>query len=115
VLLGEPMAEIASAYREDLLRDMGFDPEDAPEDLFSKETKRFMNKLSRQLGDRHHGDRRAGAALENWVRRVEEYDVFDALLSHFDFPSRPAVLARGNMLFPGTLTAHWRVAAGEEW
>ena len=107
VLLGEPLRMIAADYRESLLVDMGFDPEEPPQNLFVKETTRFMNKVCRHLGERHAGDSAVAAVLEDWVRRVDEYDAFDALLVHFHFVSRPTVLSRGRMLFPGPLTAHW--------
>ncbi len=107
IQLGESFRQVAGSYREALLTEMGFDPEDAPTDLFLKETTRFMNQLCRHLGDRHAGDRRIGAALEAWVGRVDEYDAYDTLLTHYEFESRDAVLRRGRILFPGPLTAHW--------
>ena len=107
VFLGESLRSIAAAYRIDLLVEMGFDPEDAPNDLFRKETSRYMNQLCRHLGDHHAGDTRAAAALLDWVRVVEDYDAFDTLLTHYEFDARGTVLRRGRVLFPGPLTAHW--------
>ena len=107
VLQGESLRDVFAHYRDGLLVDMGFDPEEAPDDLFRKETMRFVNQLCRRLGEHHDGDRRAAAALVDWVRECEEYDAFDALLSHFEFDSRDAVITRGRVLFPGPLTAHW--------
>ena len=107
VLLGEPLRSVAESYRTALLVEMGFDPEDAPDDLFRKETMRYMNQLCRHLGDHHAGDSRVAATLRDWVRVVEEYDAFDTLLTHYKFESRDAVLRRGRVLFPGPLTAHW--------
>lgn len=107
ILLGESLRDVASGYRNDLLVDMGFDPDDAPENLFQKETTRFMNQVCRHLGERHAGDHAVAAGLEAWVHQVDEYDAFDALLENFEFPTRFAVLKRGRILFPGPLTAHW--------
>lgn len=107
VLLGETLRHVALSYREALLVEMGFDPEDAPEGLFVVETTRFMNQVCRHLGDRHAGDPRVAAALSDWVRHVDEYDAFDVLLSHYQFESRETVLRKGQMLFPGPLTSHW--------
>ena len=47
------------------------------------------------------------AALQDWVRLVEDYDAFDALLSNYKFAGREMVIRRGKQLFPGPLTAHW--------
>ena len=111
VLLGETLREVAARYRNMLLIEMGFDLEDAPNDLFAKETVRFMNELCRHFGDRYAGDRRVATALASWVRLVSEYDAYDTLLSHYEFPERSAVLSRGLQLFPGPLTAHWQEQA----
>ncbi|MEE2887869.1 MAG: hypothetical protein VX951_10620 [Planctomycetota bacterium] len=107
VLLGESLRDVAVEYRNTMLIDMGFDPENSPDELFTKETTRFMNKVCRHLGERHAGDQAVAAELEAWVCGVNEYDAFDALLAHFEFPSRPTVLERGRILFPGPMTAHW--------
>ncbi len=107
VLLGESLRDIAIDYRSQMLTDMGFDPDDAPEELFAKETTQFMNEVCRHLGERHAGDLAVAAGLEAWVCQVDDYDAFDALLGYFEFPGRPAVLKRGRILFPGPLTAHW--------
>ncbi|MCA8958709.1 MAG: hypothetical protein KDC87_21715 [Planctomycetes bacterium] len=107
VLQGEALQHVAVAYRRGLLREMGIEVEDAPPDLFEKETMRFMNQLCRHLGDRHGGVRSVARALEEWVRRVDEFDAFDALLTQFEFEGRAAVLRRGRLLFPGAMTGHW--------
>ena len=41
------------------------------------------------------------------MRRVEDYDAFDALLSNYKFAGREIIIRRGKQLFPGPLTAHW--------
>ncbi len=107
VLLGESLRDVAAECRNTMLIDMGFDPEDAPGDLFTKETTGFMNEVCRHLGERHAGDPAVAAGLEAWVCEVNEYDAFDALLAHFEFPSRSTVLERARILFPGPMTAHW--------
>ena len=107
VLLGESLRDVSIDYRNRMLTDMGFEPGDAPESLFTKETAQFMSEVCRHLGERHAGDQAVAAGLEAWVGQVDDYDAFDALLGHFEFPSRPAVLKRGRILFPGPLTAHW--------
>jgi hypothetical protein len=107
ILLGESLSSIASEFRMDLIVEMSLDPSDAPDDLFRKETTRFMNQLCRYLGDNHDHDTRVASALRDWVRRVEEYEAFDTLLSCYRFDGREAVLRRGRVLFPGPLTAHW--------
>ena len=107
ILLGESLRDVASSYRDALLGDMGFEPEEAPVDLFERETVRFMNQVCRQLGHRHAGDRRAATALQDWIREVEEYDAFDTLLTHYEFDGKEAILDRARVLFPGPLTAHW--------
>ena len=107
VLLGESLRDVASSYRYSLLADMGFEPEEAPKDLFEQETLRFMNQVCRQLGHCYAGDRRAATALQDWIRDVEEYDAFDTLLTHFEFEGKEVILNRARVLFPGPLTAHW--------
>ncbi len=108
VLLGESLRGIAAAYRAELLEDLGLDPEQARPETFRRETHQFMGKLCRELADRHPGDTRAGAALREWVRRVDDYDAFDALLTAFgSFDGRETVVRRGRRLFAGPLTAHW--------
>lgn len=107
VLFGESIRQLYRGYRNVMLEEMGFDPDDAPEHLFHKETMRFVNQLCRHLGERHGGDQRAGAALHAWVLDVDEYDAFDSLLCHFEFDGRESVLQRGRVLFPGPLVAHW--------
>ena len=107
ILLGESMRALAHSYRERLLVDLGLDPEECEDTLFLKETHRFMSKICLYLGEKHAGDARASAALQAWVRVVEDYDAFDALLSNYRFAGREVVIRRGKMLFPGPLTAHW--------
>ncbi|MDA0372598.1 MAG: hypothetical protein O2865_02315 [Planctomycetota bacterium] len=108
VLLGEPLRSIAVAHREAVLRSLGMQSDEvSPRELWD-DTGRFMNRLCRELGERHGGDRRAGVALADWAQRVEEYDVYDALLANFDsFEGREHFVQRGRQLFPGPLTAHW--------
>lgn len=108
VLQGEPLAMLSVAYREGLLRDMDLDPEAVEPETFGVETRRFVNKLCRHLGDRHAGDARVAVALEEWVWHVEDYEPWDALLSGFDFAGKERLIARGRNLFPGPLTAHWQ-------
>lgn len=109
VLEGESIAQLSARYREDLLQEMGLDPEEAEASTFANDTRRFINRLCRQLGDRCAGDARVAASLSEWVRRpsVEDYDAFDALLSNFRFDGRELLLRKGRSLFPGTLTSHW--------
>ena len=107
ILLGESMRQLANGYREKMLVDLGMDPEECEDTLLLKETHRFMSKVCTYLGEKHAGDARASAALQEWVRVVEDYDAFDALLSNYDFAGREVVIRRGKMLFPGPLTAHW--------
>ena len=107
ILLGESLSSIAFEFRTDLLTEMGFDLDDVSDGVFRKETMRFMNQLCRYLGDNHEGDPRVAMVLRDWVRRVDEYDAFDTLLTHYKFDDRDQVLRRGRVLFPGPLTAHW--------
>lgn len=108
VLLGEPLRMIAIAHREELIEALGLEVEEVPPRDFWDDTRRFMNRLCRELGDRHSGDGRVAAALYEWVQRVDDYDAFDALLANFDrFEGRERVVRRGRQLFPGPLVAHW--------
>ena len=107
IQLGAGLDQIYHEHRQDLLHSVGLDPGEVGPQELHKDTLRFMNRLCRHLGERHAGDTRVGAALEGWVRIVDEYDAFDALLSGFSFESRELVLRRGRRLFPGPLTAHW--------
>lgn len=107
ILLGESMQHLAESYREQLLVDLGLDPEECDETLFLEETRKFMGRLCIHLGEKHDGDARASAALQAWVQVVEDYDAFDALLSNYRFAGREVVIRRGKLLFPGPLTAHW--------
>ena len=111
VLLGASMKSLAAEYREKLIEDFGFRPEEVTPDTFRDETAAFMRALARHLGDRHAGDARAGHALEVWVRFCDHYEAWDALLSSgFEVEARDALVARGRLLFPGPLTAHWTEA-----
>lgn len=113
VLLGESLRAIAAAHREELIADLGLDPAGVSPQDFRGDTRRFMNRVCRQLGERHDTDRRAAAALADWLRRSDEYDAFDALLTHFPtFEGRELILRRGRQLFPGPLTAHWGEGEG---
>ncbi len=107
VMLGESLRMIAADYRQTLLAEMGFDPEEVESSLFEKETSQFMRQLCRHLGDTQEGETRVSAALRDWVRQVEDYEAYDALLSHYDFAGKDVLINRGRMLFPGPLTAHW--------
>lgn len=107
VLLGEPLELVAAAYRDELFAHFGLDPAEVRPTTFQRETRAFMNRLCRHLGERHRGDPRVGAALEAWVDRVDDYDAFDALLSGFRVDRREQIVQRGRALFPGPLTAHW--------
>ena len=105
--LGASLPQIASAYREELLRDFGFRPDEIRPETFREESMAFMRKLARHLGDRHAGETRIGHALREWVQQCDHYEAWDALLSGFPVEGREALLRRGRMLFPGPLTAHW--------
>ncbi len=72
-----------------------------------REASDFVADVCRRLGERHGGDLRIGRVLEDWLADNKDYAVFDALLSHFDFPGRPRVLAEARRRFPTSLTAHW--------
>ena len=69
---------------------------------------RFICGRPKRLGQFRRGDARVSTALVRWIRRFEDYDAYDALLSNFTtFEGREHVLARGRKLFAGPLTAHW--------
>ena len=107
VLLGASMRQVADEYRERLIEDFGFRPEEVTHTTFSAEVATFMRALARHLGDRHQGDVRVGEALSTWVRFTEHYEAWDALLSGFDVEGKEALIRRGRILFPSTLTSHW--------
>ena len=108
VLLGESLAQIRSDWRAEALDSLGMQPDEARPETFLKEATQFTAKVCRQLGDRHAGDSRAATALADFVRRVDDYDAFDALLANFkSFDGRDLILRRGRTLYPGPLTAHW--------
>lgn len=107
ILLGASLQQIAAGYRERLVHDFGFRPDEVTADTFRAETTAFMRKVARQLGERHAGDRRVGQALREWIELVDHYEAWDALLSGFEVQGREALLRRGRVLFPGPLTAHW--------
>jgi hypothetical protein len=110
VLLGASLAQLASAVREQWLRDFGFRPDEITADTLRAEVDAFMRKLARHLGDRHAGDARVGCALRDWVLQCDHYEAWDALLSSFDVEGREALVRRGRVLFPRPLTAHWSEA-----
>jgi len=108
VLLGATMRQVAHDFRERLIEDFGFRPEEVTQETFKEEVAAFMRALARHLGDRHQGDARVGEALETWVRFTDHYEAWDALLAGgFDVEARDALIRRGRMLFPGPLTRHW--------
>ncbi|HEB53838.1 MAG TPA: hypothetical protein ENI87_11350 [bacterium] len=108
VLLGASMRQVAADYREKLIEDFGFRPEEVAPDTFKPEVAAFMRALARHLGDRYRGDVRVGEALRTWVRFTDHYEAWDALLSGgFDIEGRDALVERGRVLFPGPLTRHW--------
>jgi hypothetical protein len=108
VLLGATMRQVAAEYREQLIEDFGFRPEEVTPGTFRDEVAAMMRALARHLGDRHQGDPRIGEALETWVRFTDHYEAWDALLAGgFDVEARDALVRRGRMLFPGPLTRHW--------
>lgn len=107
VLLGASMRQVADEYRERLIEDFGFRPEEVTQTTFSKEVNAYMRALARHLGDRHQGDVRVGEALATWVRFTEHYEAWDALLSGFEIEGREALIRRGRLLFPSALTHHW--------
>jgi len=108
VLLGASMRQVAHDYRERLIEDFGFRPEEVTQETFKDEVAAFMRALARHLGDRHQGDARVGEALETWVRFTDHYEAWDALLGgEFDIEAKEALIRRGRMLFPGPLTRHW--------
>ena len=108
VLLGASMRQVAHEFRERLIEDFGFRPEEVTQDTFKEEVAAFMRSLARHLGDRHQGDVRVGEALETWVRFTDHYEAWDALLAgSFDVDGKEALIRRGRMLFPGPLTRHW--------
>ena len=108
VLLGASLRQVAHEYRERLIEDFGFRPEEVTPDTFQDEVAAFMRALARHLGDRHQGDTRVGEALETWVRFTDHYEAWDALLAgRFEIEGRDALVRRGRMLFPGPLTRHW--------
>lgn len=107
MLDGEPIRVLAAGYRQGLLVAMGLDPAEADRRTFAKDTSLYVNKVCRELGDRHPGDHRALVALMDWARVAEDYEVWDALLSYFDFDGKEAFVRRGRVLFPGPMTSHW--------
>jgi hypothetical protein len=107
VLLGASMRQIADEYRERLIEDFGFRPEEVEPTTFAKEVAAYMRALARHLGDRYQGDVRVGEALSTWVRFTEHYEAWDALLSGFEVEGKEQLVRRGRLLFPSTLTSHW--------
>jgi len=111
VFLGEPLKHLGAAYREGLLSAAGLDPRDTPAAMFEFETGSFMKAVCRQLGESHPGDRRALVALRDWVREADDYEAWDALLTHYEFDGKAHLIRRGRVLFAGPMTAHWTDAA----
>jgi hypothetical protein len=107
IRLGASMQQVAAAFREQLLRDFQFRPDEVTPATFQPEVASFMRKLARHLGDRHAGEPRIGQALREWVMVSDHYEAWDALLSGFDVDDRATLVRRGRVLFPGPLTAHW--------
>ena len=107
VLLGASLRQVAAAFREQLVRDFGFRDEEVTPETFRDETMAFMRKLARHFGDRHAGNVQVGQALREWVEFVDHYEAWDALLTGFDVQGRAALVRRGKLLFPRTLTSHW--------
>jgi hypothetical protein len=114
VLLGESIRSIAVDHRANLLASVHLDPREALPETFAAETSSFTKALCRALGERHAGDPRALAALREWVRVVDDYEAWDALLTHFDFAGKEQLVRRGRTMFAGPLTAHWRTGASAE-
>lgn len=107
VLLGASMRQISVEYRQELIDDFGFRPEEVRPETFREEVSSFMRRLARELGERHVGDPRVAQALLDWVMECEHYEAWDALLSGFAIEGRDRLVKRGRILFPGPLTAHW--------
>ena len=107
VLLGESLKMVAAAYREARIDAVGLDRREALPETFANETATFMRDLCRHLGERLAGDRRVLSALRAWVRHADDYEAWDALLTHFDFDGKDALIKRGRVLFAGPMTAHW--------
>ena len=107
VLLGASMRQIAAEFREALISSFGFRDDEVTPTTFGNETSAFMRKLARHLGERHAGEASVAHALREWIMFTDHYEAWDALLSGFDVHGRDALVRRGKVLFPGTLTAHW--------
>ena len=108
VLNGGSLLQLAADVRAEHLAALGIDPS-APSDpnLGRAEASAFMRSFARHLGDRHAGNPRIGRALREWVSHTDHYEAWDALLSGFQVESRDALVRRGQMMFPRSLTAHW--------
>ena len=115
VLLGESISSVREGYLWGVIE--ALNPEDFQERWLAlaqdqrrkveEEARGFTADLVRRLSERHEGDNRACTALLDWCDRSKDYEAFDALLCHFDFPGRERVLVEGQRLFPSTLTSHW--------
>ena len=115
ILLGESIHSVREGFLWGVLE--ALDPKDFEERWHSladgrrreiqEQARNFTSDLVRRLAERHEGDERACAALLEWSDRSKDYETFDALLCHFDFPSRQRTLDEGRRLFPSTLTSHW--------
>ncbi|MEO6594890.1 MAG: hypothetical protein ABIP94_09070 [Planctomycetota bacterium] len=108
VLLGASLRQVASDYREGLIADFGFRPEEVTAHTFHEEVGAFMRRLARHLGERKPGNPRVGQALRDWILFSDDYEAWDALLTGFTVDGRAALVRRGRMMFPGPLTAHWQ-------
>ena len=108
VLLGESLKMVAAAYRAARLDGVGLDRREALPETFATETVIFMKDLCRHLGERLAGDHRVLVALRVWVRHADDYEAWDALLTHFDFEGKDTLIRRGRVLFAGPMTAHWQ-------
>lgn len=107
VRLGESIAQIADAYRVEVMRSMGLTSRDVGPETFRKDARLFVNRLCRELADRCAGDRKIALTLRTWVEGVADYEAWDALLSAFDFEGKARWIERGRAMFAGPMTAHW--------
>ncbi|MGE3173660.1 MAG: hypothetical protein AB7O97_13635 [Planctomycetota bacterium] len=107
ILLGASLRQVAQAYRQSLIEQFEFRPDEITASTFARETEAFMKTVARHLGDRHRGEPQVQQALFEWVAMVEHYEAWDALLAGFEFPGKSTLIRRGRVLFPGPLTAHW--------
>jgi hypothetical protein len=108
VLFGESLASIRGALVEELIAREQLDADDeAVQQRTQRAAHPFLRDLCRHLGEKYGGNRRVAAALREWLRISDDYEAYDALLCAFEFDGRGKLLERGQLLFPGPLTAHW--------